>query len=233
MSNYEILLRIGVAILIGGALGYEREFKNRPAGFRTHILVCVGAAVVSMIQIKIIDDTSKLIISNPDLANALKGDMGRLGAQVISGIGFLGVGTIIHDRGSVKGLTTAASIWITACIGLAVGMGYYFLSFASAIGVIIVVVCMKRFEADFFDKINIATIEIEYYNKMDLSEEVARYFKSRNIKVKNLVFSIGEEEVNTPFKKCYYTILVSRHTNLSKIEEDLNKFEQIIKANII
>lgn len=233
MNYYSILLRLGVAILIGGLLGYEREYKNRPAGLRTHILVCVGAAVISMIQMKIIDDTAKTILLHPEMAAALKADMGRLGAQVISGIGFLGVGTIIHDKGSVKGLTTAASIWVTACIGLAIGMGYYFLSFASAIGVLVVVVCMKNFESSFFGRIKAVKLDIEYHNKGDLNVELNRYFKAKNIKVKDEVFIIEKGLISTPFRKCSYTILVSKYANLPKIEEDLNKIEQIVKAKII
>lgn len=233
MNNYETALRICVAILIGGILGYERESKHRPAGLRTHILVCVGSAVVSMIQVNIIADTFDLITKYPILADILKTDMGRLGAQVISGIGFLGVGTIIQEKGAVKGLTTAASIWITACIGLAVGMGYYFLSFTALIGVYTVIVCAKRLETNFFERIKTVTIEIQYYSKGDINGDIIRYFKVRNLKVKEVAYAIGAEELKGPFKKCYYTILVSKRTNLVRIEKDLDKFQQIVKATII
>lgn len=147
MKYYEIVIRLILAVIVGGLIGYEREFKNRPAGFRTHILVCVGSAVISMIQVLAIEDTKSIILANPEMINVIKADMGRLGAQVISGVGFLGAGTIIHEKGSVKGLTTAATIWTVACIGLAVGMGYYFLSVVSVLGVygVLVVMKMKKF----------------------------------------------------------------------------------------
>jgi putative Mg2+ transporter-C (MgtC) family protein len=109
----EILLRMVLAAALGGFIGYEREHLNRPAGFRTHILVCVGAALVMM--------TSQY------LAYRYPGDtidLSRLGAQVISGIGFLGAGTIIRDGFNVRGLTTAASLWAVSCVGIAVGSGY-------------------------------------------------------------------------------------------------------------
>ena len=128
MLAYEVAIRLVLAVVVGGLIGYEREAKNRPAGFRTHILVCLGAAVTSMIQLYSIQDTTNLILQHPELQNVLKADIGRLGAQVITGVGFLGAGTIIHEKGSVKGLTTAASIWTVACIGLAVGFGYYTLT---------------------------------------------------------------------------------------------------------
>jgi putative Mg2+ transporter-C (MgtC) family protein len=155
MRIADVAIRLTVAIIVGGCIGYEREMKSMPAGFRTHILVCVGAAVVSMIQLFIIQDTIRLIQQNPGLESVLKADYGRLGAQVITGVGFLGAGTILRDKGSVKGLTTAASIWTVACIGLAIGLGYYFLSLLSTICVFLVLVVLKKFEAIFFEKRNV------------------------------------------------------------------------------
>lgn len=98
-----------------GIIGFEREHVHRPAGFRTHILVCVGSALVMI--------TSEYIYYN--FSSHVNTDPARLGAQVISGIGFLGAGTIIKEGISVKGLTTAASLWAVSCIGIAVGIGFY------------------------------------------------------------------------------------------------------------
>ena len=128
MTWYEILFRLGVALIIGLIIGFEREHHHRPAGMKTHIMVCMGAAIISIIQILISEETIAKIAEDPSLSEALKVDMGRLGAQVVSGIGFLGAGTILQYRGSIKGLTSAATLWLTACIGLAAGMGYYFLA---------------------------------------------------------------------------------------------------------
>lgn len=106
-------LRLGLALLCGGLLGYERGRKKRPAGFRTYMLVCLGSTLVMM--------TNEYICRTWDT-----GDPARMAAQVISGIGFLGAGTIIvTGRNRVKGLTTAAGLWAAACIGLAIGIGYY------------------------------------------------------------------------------------------------------------
>lgn len=243
MQWHDVIIRLGLAIAVGGLIGYEREFKNRPAGFRTHILVCVGAAVISMIQVYIVEDTVKRIAQNPQLANALKADIGRIGAQVVTGVGFLGAGTIIRDKGSVKGLTTAATIWVVACIGLAVGMGYYSLSVFSAIGVYGVLASLKKFEGKLFDKTNIVKIEMEYYNKKDLVDRVAEYFTSRSIKVKNIEFSLEYEDNNEDndednegcacFKKSLYTILIPRYINPGKVVQDLSVFEEIIRVTIV
>lgn len=144
MNRYEILLRFILSIFIGGLIGYEREYQNRPAGFITHILVCVGASIIAMTQILIVQDSINMLLVYPNLANSLKVDSGRLVSQVVSGVGFLGAGAILHNKGSVTGLTTAATLWVVACIGIAIGMGYYFLSIISAIGVFCVLVVLKK-----------------------------------------------------------------------------------------
>ena len=109
-----VVLRLVLAVVCGGAIGIERAFKRRPAGFRTHILICLGAAMTTL--------TSQYLYLNMHYYT----DMARLGAQVVAGIGFLGAGTIIVTRRQrVKGLTTAAGLWASAIIGLALGGGFY------------------------------------------------------------------------------------------------------------
>lgn len=107
------IVRLGLAALLGGIIGFEREHSHRPAGFRTHILVAVGAALVMLTAVSMVDKFPDNI------------DVSRMPAQVVSGIGFLGAGTILREGFSVKGLTTAASLWAVSCIGLAVGSGFY------------------------------------------------------------------------------------------------------------
>lgn len=143
----EIAIRIIAAIFIGGVIGYERGHQNRPAGFRTHILVCLGAAIVSMIQDQLRVNIHNYTLLYPEMSPILKLDLGRIGAQVVSGIGFLGAGTIMRDKGMIGGLTTAASIWTTGCLGLSVGWGFYNVAIPAVIAVIIVLVILKRLEA--------------------------------------------------------------------------------------
>lgn len=232
MIWYEVILRLILAIIVGGLIGYEREYKNRPAGFRTHILVCVGATVISMIQLYSVQETTNMIIRQPVLASALKADIGRLGAQVITGVGFLGAGTIMHDKGSVKGLTTAASLWVVACIGLGVGLGYYFLVVTSTIGVFIVLVSLKQVEARFFQKSKIQKLEVHYVDRVELVTHMEEYFSSKNIKVQNIEFELDEDE-DSPYKKSLYTVLVPRHIKTSEIIRDLCLYEGIVKVNLV
>lgn len=115
--NFDFLLRIFVAALLGGAIGLEREYRDKAAGFRTHFLVALGSALF-------------MIVSAYGFEGALvtgehRLDVSRIAAQVVSGIGFIGAGTIIFHKNAVHGLTTAAGIWVTAAIGLASGGGMY------------------------------------------------------------------------------------------------------------
>lgn len=107
------LFKLILAVILSGIIGFEREHSHRPAGFRTHILVAVGSALIMM---------TSLYISNNLHATT---DVTRMSAQVVSGIGFLGAGTILREGFSVKGLTTAASLWAVSCVGIAVGSGFY------------------------------------------------------------------------------------------------------------
>ena len=138
---WDILLRLGLAIAVGFAVGLEREKHHRPAGIKTHIMVCMGAAIVSLIQLHMAQDAIRVVDAYPEMAAAIKVDFGRLGAQVISGIGFLGAGTIlITGRQKVQGLTTAAGLWASACMGLAIGAGFYE---CVVIAFILIFLCMR------------------------------------------------------------------------------------------
>ena len=114
------MFRLLLAMLLGGIIGAERERKNRSAGFRTHILVTVGSCMFMIVSISM-----PMMISTMPNGIVNNADPGRIAAQVVSGIGFLGAGAIIQDKGKIRGLTTAASLWVVAAIGLAVGAGMY------------------------------------------------------------------------------------------------------------
>jgi putative Mg2+ transporter-C (MgtC) family protein len=112
ISTLEILIRLVIAAVCGSVIGYQREITERPAGFRTHVLVCIGSTLIMMVSIYPFGDASRV-------------DPTRIAAQVVTGIGFLGAGTIIRQGSIVRGLTTAASLWTIAGVGLAVGAGFY------------------------------------------------------------------------------------------------------------
>lgn len=153
INDTSIILRLVLAIILGGAIGFERGRTGRPAGLRTHILVCLGSTLAIM--------TNQYIWQHFDV-----GDPARLAAQVISGIGFLGAGTIIvTGRHQVKGLTTAAGLWATACMGLAIGIGFYKAAIAACILIVFSTVVLHRLDNSMLSKSKVLDIYIEF-NKM-------------------------------------------------------------------
>lgn len=233
MAIYEVVIRLLLAIIIAGAIGYEREYKNRPAGFRTHILVCVGATVISMIQVYSIQEATNLILMHPSLEGAMKSDIGRMGAQVVSGIGFLGAGTIMHEKGSIKGLTTAASLWVVGCLGLAIGMGYYILSIFSGITVVMVLVSMKKLEKRFFEKSNLIKLEVQYYDRKAAIDKLDNYFNTKDIKIRNIEFALEDEEEDIKILSSLYTIMVPKYISKSDILRELMQNKEVMKVSLI
>ena len=130
-------LKILIAILTGGGIGLERELRAKPAGLRTNILICVGSALLMDLSIR---------VAGPG------GDPGRIAAQVVTGIGFLGAGTILHTRGTISGLTSAATIWVVAAIGLTAGAGYYFEALAATATVMLVLRGLGWIEGNYLSR---------------------------------------------------------------------------------
>lgn len=151
------VVRILLATILGAAIGFERGRKHRPAGLRTHMLVCVASALV--------------MVTNEQLIYAYgSGDPTRMGAQVISGIGFLGAGTILTDRQSrVRGLTTAAGLWASACIGLAVGGGFYIGGIATCVLVLMIFTKFIDVEHRFVRKGRIMEIDVTFDGAKNLN----------------------------------------------------------------
>lgn len=153
MNMISLTVRFLLSILCGGFIGLERGSKRRAAGFRTHILVCTGACMAMMTGQYI----HQFIAPN--------GDPARLGAQVISGIGFLGVGTIIiTNSNKVKGLTTAAGLWTAACIGLALGIGFYEAALIGTAAVLLAVIGLHKIDEFFYSRSPVLELYVEMEN---------------------------------------------------------------------
>jgi putative Mg2+ transporter-C (MgtC) family protein len=132
-----LMVRLGLAAVLGGVIGLERELSGKPAGLRTNLLICVGAALLT--------DLSLVVAQRPHVG--MNADPARIAAQIVSGIGFLGAGTIIQARGGVMGLTTAATLWVVAAIGMAAGSGAYMEATGTTILVIVALVVLGKVEA--------------------------------------------------------------------------------------
>jgi len=181
-----VSLRMVLAAFCGGAIGIEREFKRRPAGFRTHILICLGAAMTTL--------TSQYL----SLIMHYYTDMARLGAQVVAGIGFIGAGTIIvTKRQRVKGLTTAAGLWTVAIIGLALGGGFYEGALVVTLLVLAAELVFSKMEYRLLNSAPEINLYVEYEEKTSL-ERILRRFRETGIKILNMEItrSTGSEKHN-------------------------------------
>lgn len=214
IADYEIALRLFLACVFGGVVGFERERNDSPAGFRTHILVCLGSALIMVLSMYGFNDF-----------NSVNKDPARLAAQVVSGIGFLGAGTILRDKTSIKGLTTAASLWVVAAIGLAAGAGFYFSAFF--VTVLVFLTLERSVETYFFR--NSQTLTVVAVNGTCKVKEINRLLESRGIISQNISMTLLKEEHNrttieyklrTPFRK----------VNMDTIIEDILEIDGIYSA---
>ncbi len=179
----EVILRLLLSVGLGGVIGYERENTNRPAGFRTHILVCAGAALVMVTSEYIFKKYSGLTNIDPT----------RLGAQVVSGIGFLGAGTIIRDGFNVRGLTTAASLWAVSCVGIAVGAGFYSGAVAATIFIFLTLITLKKAERLFSKRNRYRIFIVESGNTPGQIGAVTTLMEQYEIDIKNMQLFKGKE----------------------------------------
>ena len=181
MSFMTVALRMCMALICGGCIGLEREFKRRSAGFRTHILICLGATMTTMI--------SQFLY----LYMGYYTDMARLGAQVVAGIGFIGVGAIVTTpQKRVKGLTTAAGLWSSAIIGLCLGAGFYEGGLLATALILIAELVLSPLEHRYLDKTPEVNLYMEYSNKTAL-DNVLFVYRQMGVKVVNLEITRATE----------------------------------------
>jgi len=179
LNIYSIVLRLVLALLFGGLIGLERGAERHPAGFRTHILVCVGAALAMITNQYMVDIWPAQV------------DPSRIGAQVITGVGFLGAGTIIlTGQNKIKGLTTAAGLWASACIGLAVGIGFYSGALIGTILIYISLELLPCIEAAVYRRAGNLALYIEVTDRT-VFKTVMESLKEQDITIEDMDFSRG------------------------------------------
>ena len=197
-----VSFRLVLALICGGLIGLEREYKRRPAGFRTHILICLGAAITNMTNLY------------PFLTLHLYTDISRFGAQVIAGIGFIGAGTIIvTKRQHIKGLTTAAGLWVAAIIGLVIGSGYYELALFATAMVMVSELLLSKLEYRFAKAAKDVSLYVEYAHA-DVIEEIIRLLKNERVKLSNLEISRVGDDAGQHF--CAMLTIQSSHGTQGK-----------------
>ena len=195
-SMIKIMMRILFAFIAGFIIGFEREKNGHPAGLKTHILVSVGACLI-------------MIISKEAFSS---GDPARLAAQVVSGIGFIGAGAIMRDNaGGIRGITTAATLWIVACIGLGFGAGMFYYTLAALLIVTVTLILIKKIENKISRTNSIITLTCD--SDQLISQVVINTFSQYEIEIKDFVINPITNDVNNNTSKVI--IKVSLYPNIS------------------
>ncbi len=200
-SPSEMVIRIIIAVLTGCIVGIEREYKNRPAGLRTHVLVSLGACTIALIECIFMHDVDN--VTNTHITY----NFGRMSAQVISGIGFLGAGTIFMAERKIGGLTTAASLWNTACLGLATGYGYYWMSIIGCLLVLAVLLSLQKI----IPVNSLKRVEVRFINRQETMQYINEFFEKSGIKVLNLDFHIETAGDRSVSDQSVYTNIYTLH----------------------
>ena len=189
MAFWDVAVRLVVATVCGGLIGIERGKKNRAAGFRTYILVCVGAALTMVLGEYLINMEDAWRALAPNMA---KTDASRFGAQVINGIGFLGAGTIIvTGNQQVKGMTTAAGLWASACMGLAIGAGFYVGALTGCLLIIITMIFFTRIESIILMRSRNINLFIEFDDTEDISR-IIETVRSKDVRIFDVEITKGK-----------------------------------------
>lgn len=183
----EPALRLVIAVFIGGAIGFDRAYRGRAAGFRTHILVCLASTVLMLMM-----DFPWMGIHS-DYTELVRVDPTRMAQGIMTGIGFLGAGVIMQDKQSVRGLTTAASIWVTAAIGIMIGAGFYSAAFAAAILTLITLAVFNRL-IDVLPIRHYALLIMSFKRHECLSEEDVRdLLQQQKTVISNLTYKLDDD----------------------------------------
>ncbi len=220
LSFASVLIKLLTAVIIGTFIGLERSYHNKPAGFRTHILVVLGASIASLTGIYLY------------VGLKLPTDVSRIAAGVVTGLGFIGAGTIVvTKKQKVKGLTTAAGLWTSGLIGLCVGSGF----FEGAILGTIMILLIETYFNDLRKKIQISpefAVALSYYHRTDL-DEVLRYCKDSNIVITNLKVTGNKGDGNA----IYSAVLTLKAAGGEEVQEstakEIERMSGIVSAELM
>lgn len=211
IANWELIVRLILSAVLGGLIGIEREANNRPAGLRTHVLVALGSCLIMLISVYGFSEDGD-------------GDPARLAAQVVSGIGFLGAGTILRNGNNIKGLTTAASLWVSGGIGLAIGNGYYVGGLSTAIIVLFTLISLGLLEKRIFkNKHKILMLNVQ--ERPGLIADITQVLGEYSITIKDIKISHSEDnhEDESEIAEIHFTIKTPRNINPRELFESLSK----------
>lgn len=216
VSEFEVVIRLLLSAFVSGIIGYEREVHSRPAGLRTHMLVTLGSTLIMLISI---DGFSS-------------GDPSRLAAQVVSGIGFLGAGTIMRTGNNISGLTTAASLWVCAGIGLAIGAGYYLGAIVTTLIVLFALLSSGWIEKRSL-KSKYKSIEIIAVNKPGIIGEIEGLLDAHHVVIKDISLenNNGDSDDYNGLMKIKFLVKYSKTSGVYELFKEIYKIEGIVSIS--
>lgn len=229
----EIIIRILAAFLAGFLLGLERQFHRQPAGLKTVILICVGSSLLMIVSLMMAggfpEMTGRMFSAEDPGAVFNMGDPGRIAAQVVSGIGFLGAGAIIRQGLNIKGLTTAATIWLSAAVGLACGAGEFFSAFLVLVVALCTLIVMEKIEEKVFPAKKIKTLCV-ICGKSDFNlEKIKNVLQANKIIVNNIDMAVSKSSGRI---KVFFQIHTPESLDTESFCRELEKNPSVLKIEI-
>lgn len=224
IAYWEIALRLLLAVVLGGMIGFERESHNRPAGFRTHILVCAGSALIMMVS---------AYGFTGQIGEGFEADPGRIAAGVVTGIGFLGAGTILQHRGSVRGLTTAATIWVVSGVGLAAGIGFYFGAVLTTGFVLISLLLLRRFEKSYFTRRRLKHLQVRAVDQPGLLGRIGAILGEMRVNIRKSELGDPErqDETGSELINIEFLVEIPLDISLQELFGRLYRLKEVIEIS--
>jgi putative Mg2+ transporter-C (MgtC) family protein len=218
ITEIDMIIRLGLGFLAGAIIGLERSSRHQTAGLRTHILIATGATLLMLLSIWL-----------PQEFQSLKnGDPGRIAAQVVSGIGFLGAGAIIRLGNNIKGLTTAASLWLIAAVGLAVGAGMFLAAGAAVVIILITLIMLDKFERRLFPAERNKLLEITFKSNNPDTDETLRILQTFGVRLMSMDVDQGKGKC----ARLRLFVAVSDHTDIAQFVKVLKKNDKVERVEI-
>ncbi|WP_239618429.1 MgtC/SapB family protein [Cohnella mopanensis] len=218
IDNVHLVIRLFLSVLLGGLVGFERERKNHAAGLRTHTLVCLGSCLLMILSMYGFAD----FVGEPNV----RLDPARLAAQVITGVGFLGAGTILFTGKSITGLTTAASVWVVMAVGLTVGAGFYLPAVLSAVMVLLILWGLNIVEKRYVNNRRECTFTLMLDGEKPRMEHVQELLTHRGVKLVKVRF-IGTDDsdlgLEHKHQSMIITVILPHREQLMGLADDLNR----------
>lgn len=227
ISHVDLMIRMLIATVLGGLIGLEREWSNHAAGFRTHILVCLGSTTIMLLSIygfsEFVNDAN------------MRADPARLAAQVISGIGFLGAGAILRNGSVISGLTTAASIWVVAAVGLCVGAGFYFVAVLCTFLALVSLLLLNKWEKHLLRNRRAHEITVKVLDHPGVLGQVASALGNQGIQIMKMKIlpdhDASEKNAASPTTQLCFTIKAPERGKLLAALDNIHRSEYVVSAD--